>query len=218
MSLAQDHYEYVLQGVDTLLAAEGFRRSVRCFLKRLPAGGLRWSICFQKSRASTAESIKFTAEISAQWKRRPAHYEDYIPRTTWYGGAGNRIGYFMPKKEDTWWDIDGNTSASVLSAQINGVLVSGVLPFLRQFETEQDIVNHLRAASKEMRLNYIHAITMLELDLRENKKRSEIEERISKVRFLGKLNLVSKAVTEATIQRVLQPYESAGISRSQADK
>jgi len=111
----------------------------------------------------------------------------------------------MPKSEDTWWDIDEKTSAPFLGAQIQAVLWSCALPFLRQFETEEDIKRYLRAATEgDMKHNYKHALTMLALDLLENKDQSRIDERIERARFLGKINLVHKPVIEADIQRVLQ--------------
>jgi hypothetical protein len=210
MSPVQEKYEAMMQESDSLLTSEGFRRSGQNFRKRLPGGNVRWSICFQKSRSSTADEIKFTFWIHAEWKQRPAYYEDWEPQTTWYGGAGNRIGYFMPRKEDTWWDIDEETSALSLNTQINGILSSCALPFLKQFQSETDIKSYLRGISdSEMRLNYPHAICMLSFDLLENKEGNEIEKSISKVKYLGKINGVNVAVTEADIQRVLRKYGNA---------
>jgi hypothetical protein len=57
-----------------------------------------------------------------------------------------------------------------------------------------------------MRRNYPHAITMLEFDLLEKRQKSEIEKRISRIRFLGKMHLADKAVIDAVILRVLKAY------------
>ncbi len=207
MSPVQQKYEFIMEEAGKFLASEGFRRAGRCFHKLFPSKAVRWSICSQRSRYSTGEKIKFTFEVAAEWKRRPASCEDWEPKSTWYTGVGNRIGYLMPKKEDTWWGIDDGTSAEFLGDQINAVLSSCVLPFLRRFRTEQNIVDHLRACEKDtMRRNYPHAITMLEFDLRDKKERAEIERRISRVRLLGRFQLVDRTVTEATIQRVLKAY------------
>jgi hypothetical protein len=79
------------------------------------------------------------------------------------------------------------------------------------FQTEQDIKEYLRAREKDtMRMNYPHAIDMLELDLLDKREQSAIEKRIRRIRFLGKMQLVNKAVTEATIQRVLKAHEYDG--------
>lgn len=206
MSPVQQKYEFILDEAAKFLASEDFHRSDRCLRKRLPNGEVRWSICFQKHRRSTADDISFTADISADLKRRSVYW-DPQPRTTWYVGMGDRIGHLMPKKEDTWWDIDPRTSAEFLSDQINAVLSSSVLPFLRQFQTEQNIRDYLRAQENdEMRRNYPHAFTVLELDLLEKKEKSEIEKRIHRIRFLGKIHLMDKKVVDATIERVLKAY------------
>lgn len=207
MSPVQQKYEFILEQAEKFLASQGFHRSERCFRKPLQKTEVRWSVCFQKSRHSTANNIKFTAETAAEWKRRPASCEEWEPKSTWYPGVSCRIGYLMPKKEDTWWNIDQGISAEFLSDQINAVLSSCVLPFFRQFQTEQNITDYLEARENDtMRRNYPHAITMLEFDLIDKKEKSEIEKRIRRIRFLGKIQFVDKAVTEATLQRVLKAY------------
>jgi hypothetical protein len=207
MSPVQQKYEFIMEEAAKFLASEDFRLTGRCFHKLSPPKTVRWSICFQKSRYSSAEKIKFTFEVAAEWKRRPASSEDWEPQSTWYTGIGSRIGYLMPKKEDMWWSIDDGTPAQFLSDQINAVISSCVLPFLREFQTEQSIVDHLKAREKDtMRRNYPHAITMLEFDLLDKKERAEIDRRIRRIRFLGRIQLVNRAVTEAKIQRVLKAY------------
>jgi len=207
MPPAQEKHEFIMQEAATFLAPEGFRRSGRCFHKLLKEAGVRWTICSQKNRYSTAEEVSFTFNISTEWKRRPASSEDWEPQTTWYGGVGGRIGDFMPQKQDTWWTVNQTTSAKPVSDEVNAVLASCVLPFFRQFQTEQDIKNYLRACEKDtMRHNYPHAITMLEFDLQEKKGQADIERRIRRIRLLGKVSRVDKAVTEATLQRVLKAY------------
>src|SRR5882724_9454508 len=145
MSPVQEKYELMLKRVEEALAPEGFRKSGRCFRKRLPNAEVRWSICFQKSRHSSSDAIAFTFEVGVEWKKRPAWYEDDVPLETWYGGAGDRIGQLMPRKNDNWWEIVDGTSAEVLSAQIDEVLISYALPFLKQFETEQSLDAYHRA-------------------------------------------------------------------------
>jgi hypothetical protein len=194
-----------MQEVDAVLTAEGFRRSGQNFRKRLPEGKVRWSIEFQKSRHSTKDFVSFTFWIHAEWKHRPAWTEDWEPKTTWYGGAGDRIGNFLPRREDTWWDIDGDKSDSVLSEQMKSILRSHALPFLRQFETEKEIERHLRKAgeSTEYKSNYPMSLTMLAFDIRDHRPVSEIEKRVERVRHLGRINGVSKDVVESTIQRIM---------------
>jgi hypothetical protein len=207
MSPVQQTYELMTDEVGKFLASEDFHRSGTCFRRRLPDVPVRWSICFQKSRGSTAEHISFTANVAVEWKRRPAWYEDSEPLSAWYGGAGDRIGFFTSKKNDTWWTIERGTSAELLSNQFNAVLSSCVLPFLKRFQTEKDIENYLRAyADGKMRWNYGHAITMLAFDLQDKKGRLEIEKRIKKIRLLGRIHRAPRALTDAKIQRVLKAH------------
>jgi hypothetical protein len=188
------------------LAQEAFRRSGTYLRRLLTNGQVRWSIWPVKHRRSTKDEISFTFEVAVEWKRRPIEWPD-IPQATWYTGVGQRIGFLMPKKEDTWWDINENTSAELLSDQFNAVLSKCVLPFLQKLCTEQDIRDYLKAAADhEMKRNYHHTITMLCFDLEEKKPLSEIRKRINRIRFLGKIHLMDKAVTETEIQRVLKTY------------
>jgi hypothetical protein len=204
MPNAQELYEEMLQEVDAFLASEGFKRSGKCFRRRLPDGEVRWSIELQKSRHNKENEVGFTFWIHAEWKHRPASYEDWEPRSTWYGGAGGRIGYILPEKEDTWWKITTGTSPHFIADQLKAVLSSSGLPFLRQFETESDIKKYLREqSSSSMKHNYPHALSMLNLDILENKPPSEIEDSIKNARRLGRMNGVHKDVIEDAIQRVL---------------
>jgi len=207
MSPVQEKFEFTMEEAAKLLAPQGFRRSGKYFRKLLPEGHVRWSVWSQKHRLSTADEISFTFEVAAEWKRRPVEWPD-VPQATWYAGVGQRIGFLTPKKEDTWWDIDENTSAEFLSDQFNAVLSTCVLPFFQKLRTEQDIKNYLKAAAdNEMKRNYHHMIAMLGFDLEEKKSASEIQKRVNRIRFLGKIHLVDKAETEAAIQRVFKAYE-----------
>ena len=155
MSPVQEKYEFVIQEAERFLAPEGFHRSKACLRKCQSHADVRWSLCFEKSRRSTAEHIQFTANVSVEWKRRPPWYEDLEPHTAWYGGAGDRIGFLTPKKNDAWWDIDSGTSDELLSDQFNAVLASCVLPFFRRFQTEQEIESYYRTAAEgELRANF----------------------------------------------------------------
>jgi len=202
MTPAQEKFELLTQEIDKFLSTEGFHRSGKHFLKRMPNKNVRWNIWSQRSQFTTAEQTKFTFEVWAEWKHRWARYEDWQPKATWYGVVGNRIGYLMPQKEDTWWELTEGTSIAFLSDQINGVMSSGVLPFFKQFQTEQDIKKFLRACPVD---NYITALTLLELDLMEGKPGSEIEESISKARQLGR---TSGQAIEAGIQTVVKALRS----------
>ena len=206
---AQEKFELLMQEIEKFLSTEGFRRSGKCFRKQMPDGKVLWNIEPQKSRYNTAEEVKFTFWVHAKWKHRPAWYQDWEPKSTWYGGTGGRIGDLMPQKQDTWWEITDGTSIEFLSDQINAVFNSSVLPFLQQFQTEQEIKNYLRACSNDsMRRNYPHALQMLAFDLLENKSKPEIEKSVENVRYLGKIYRVDKTVVEEAIQRVLKTYDN----------
>ena len=210
MSPTQQKFEFLMERAGEFLAREGFSRTGKHFRKLLSGGQVRWSIWPQKHRLSAADEISFTFEVAAEWKRRPLAWED-TPKATWYPGVGTRIGRLMPKKEDTWWDINEGTSEEFLSDQFNSVLSKCVLPFLQKLCTEQDIKDNLKAAANdEMRRNYHHTLTMLEFDLEEKKPAAEIEKRINRIRFLGKMHFMDKAIIEATIHRLLIAYGYTG--------
>jgi hypothetical protein len=214
VTAAQEQFESLMQEIEKFLAVEGFHRSGKCFNKRMPDGKVRWSIDSQRSQSTTADRTKFTFWVHAQWKHRPAWHQDWEPKKTWYGGAGGRIGDLMPNSQDTWWEITDKTSIKSLGGQINTVFNSCVLPFLRQFQTETEIKNYLRACANDtMRRNYPHALTMLAFDLLEMKPQSEIKKSVENVRRLGKINLVSKPDVEEAVQRVLKTYGNEELHR-----
>lgn len=195
--------ELALNEIDIFLTAEGFKRSGVNFRKRLPNGHVRWSIIFQKNRYNTAIEGSFTFWVHAEWKHRPAWYRDYEPKSTWYGGTGGRIGDLLPGNQDTWWEYNEKTSPQALANEIKEILTAYALPFLRRFESDEDIKKYLRdIADGDMKRNYPHSLTMLNLDILDNKSAAEIEERIKRARYLGKL-FGGKELIEEDIQRVL---------------
>ncbi|HZV34177.1 MAG TPA: hypothetical protein VFB72_06325, partial [Verrucomicrobiae bacterium] len=114
---AQGKFELLMQGIEKFLASEGFHRSGKGFINSMPDGKVRWNIESQRTRYTTSEWTKFTFSVYAEWKHRQLRSEDWEPKSTWYGIVGNRIGYLMPKKEDTWWELDAGTSIDFLSDQ-----------------------------------------------------------------------------------------------------
>jgi Domain of unknown function (DUF4304) len=199
---AQEKFELLMREIDKFLAIEGFHRSGKHFLKRMPDKNVRWNIWPQRSKWTTAAQTKFTFEVWAEWKHRWARYEEWKPKAAWYGAVGDRIGCLTPKKEDTWWELTEGTSIDLLGDQINGVMSSSVLPFLRQFQTEQDIKKFLRACPVD---NYITALVILELDLMDGKPGPEIEESISRARRLGR---TSGQSIEAGVKTVIKALGS----------
>lgn len=199
MTPAQEKFELLTQEIDKFLSTQGFHRSGKHFLKSLPDKTVRWNIWSQRSKWTTAEETRFTFEVYAEWKHRWARCEDWeIRKGTWHGVVGNRIGLLMPKKEDSWWDLAEGASVDFLSDQINGVMSSCALPFLKRLQTEQDIKNYLRACPVD---NYITALTILELDLMDGRPSSEIEESIDRARRLGR---TSGQVIEDGVQFVVK--------------
>lgn len=196
--------ELALSEIDIFLTAEGFKRSRSSFSKRLPDGKVRWNIELQKSRHNSEIEGSFTFWVHALWKHRPAWYKDWEPKSTWYGGAGGRIGDLLPGKQDTWWKYNEKTSPQSLAAEIREALTAHALPFLHRFESEENIKKYLRdVADGDMKRNYPHSLTMLNFDILDNKSTAEIEERINRCRYLGKICRVDKTVIDEDIQRVL---------------
>jgi hypothetical protein len=184
MTPAQEKFELLTQEIDRFLLTQGFHRSGKHFLRGMPDKTVRWNIWSQRSKYTSAEQTKFTFNVWTEWKHLWARCEDWeVTKGTWHGVVGNRIGLLMPKKEDTWWELTEGTSIDFLSDQINGVMSTCVLPFLKRLQTEQDIKNYLRACPVD---NYITALAILELDLMDGKPGPEIEEGISRARRLGR--------------------------------
>ena len=202
MTPAQERFESLMEEIDKFLSTMGFRRSGKHFLKQMADRNVRWNIWPQKSKWNTAERAEFTFEVYTEWKHHWARCADWEPKAAWYGVVGNRIGYLMPKKQDTWWELKEGASIAFLSDQINAVMSSCVLPFLNRFQTEQDIKNYLRACPVN---SYIEALNILELDLMDGKRGAEIEESIRKARQLGR---TSGQAIEAGIQTVVKALKS----------
>ncbi|NOS72802.1 MAG: DUF4304 domain-containing protein [Verrucomicrobia bacterium] len=210
MKPAQSVFQKVMGEVEAFLTPLGFKRSGSDFQRMLADGKSCHSIFFQNSQSSTSETSKFTFEVFAVWKRRPAWYNDDIPHQKWYGVTGNRIGGLMPKKEDFWWTVNREEDIRQFGAQICNILSSYALPFLDQFVNEQQLEQIDRKWAFESRwlLSYVQAVTRLNYDLIDKKPDSEIRKRIRRVWFAGRIGFwgVSKPVIEDAIQRLLRVH------------
>ncbi|MBE1530803.1 DUF4304 domain-containing protein [Actinomadura algeriensis] len=108
---------------------------------RLPDAGYWAQIGFQKSRSSTAETVKFTVNLSVierdVWERARlvrGHLPERPSPNTGYVGLGwtERIGGVMaPCSDEPWWTVRRGRPTAQVAAEVVAAIGDHALPALR---------------------------------------------------------------------------------------
>jgi Domain of unknown function (DUF4304) len=121
----------------------------------------------QKSRSSTANSIKFTINASVYLRRLLDPEYDDIENLADYGGHCYwRIGDMLANHRDLWWVIDDGRDSAEIRDEVLRLVEDTLLPFLAAFPSEREIVQLLQSGScpggsEKQRLQYLSALRAL---------------------------------------------------------
>lgn len=144
---AQEAFDELVDGgVWPVLRVHGFLRSRSTFHRKV---GANWQVInLQKSSYSSAQSVRFTANLgvaldrlrsgSYDWPpgRRPAELRCHFRV---------RIGRLLTDR-DTWWDVSADTNVTALAETICLVLTLYALPWLDAHSTDERLLSIARDA------------------------------------------------------------------------
>jgi hypothetical protein len=96
---------------------------------------------FQKSRASNAELVLFTVNVTAVSKRawiEARSERSYVPEqpsaNMMYGPWAwqQRIGHLLPDRQDKWWTVDTRASMESVKVEVLDAIRTYALPAIEQ--------------------------------------------------------------------------------------
>jgi hypothetical protein len=130
-------FKVVLNGINQVLKPLGFRRSASSW-RRLTDVNCAL-IEAQRSRTNTADSIRFTFNVGTISRRLLAEESDLdISRAgSAYAHLRDRIGFFLPVRENRWWTVDEQSKAEALVDELRPLVETAVSFFGRHISDAQ---------------------------------------------------------------------------------
>lgn len=120
--------------------SHGFKRQGQTLRKIW--GGNAAIIEFQRSRDNTSTSLRFTINIAIVCGLLIDQGYTPIEKTKSYNGhLIQRIGYVLPSKYDTWWEIDEMTRKDNIVSEILGVVLDYAVPFLEKHISNEAMID-----------------------------------------------------------------------------
>ena len=128
-------FKALIGGIASTLRPYGFAKRGNAF--RLLSDDNTAIIHVQRSQWSTGNTIHFTLNAGVVCGRLLDDFETDVSKAgIWDAQLRERIGAFLPKREDKWWTIDMDTQPDVMFAEIESLLRPAV----------QFVVEHLSDA------------------------------------------------------------------------
>jgi hypothetical protein len=131
--------EMVKNVIRPRLREMGFRGSGTTFT--WPSEETIAQIGMQKSQFGDRNHVKFTLNVTvanaAEWERQ-REAKPHLPKrpapNTLYGSFiwQRRVGKLMPRGEDRWWLLDGDSDVRALGEEVVQTIATYVLPALRE--------------------------------------------------------------------------------------
>lgn len=135
----EQNFKAVLAGIGACLSAHGFAKRGNAY-RRLSSGNSA-IIEVQRSQSSTSNAIRFTLNVGVICGRL---LDDFQPNASKAGSMHahlrERIGAFLPTREDKWWVIDAATNPDDLASEI-GDLLDAPVQFLLDHLTDVQLIS-----------------------------------------------------------------------------
>lgn len=133
---ADPAFEALIRSLVPTLQESGFRKKGRTFHARR-AGA--WAVlAFQKSQKSSASKVFFTINLGIaldtilKFDCADTEAPPSLERCHW----STRIGFLLPKREDTWWVIESESDLGRLRGEIEPTLRDMALPKLQSLASD----------------------------------------------------------------------------------
>jgi Domain of unknown function (DUF4304) len=165
MTSAVEAYKSLEKDLFALLAKSGFKKRKSKF--QLYNNETIVVLGLQKSRSSTASSIKFTINASVYAKRiLDPEYDDIENLLDYDGHCYWRIGDMLTIHRDLWWMIDDAIDSAETHNDVLSVGRDTMLPFLASFASERAVLELWQSGScpgrsEKQRLQYLSALQAL---------------------------------------------------------
>lgn len=120
-AIAEQNFKELLDGIGRKLKPQGFIKRGNAF--RRVASGNSAIIELQRSQSSTSDTIRFTINVGIICGRLLDEFQQDVSKAgSMDAHLRKRIGEFLPKPADQWWDLDGTTEANALVTELSPLL------------------------------------------------------------------------------------------------
>lgn len=132
-------FKVILDGINRMLSADGFRKRGSSW--RRMAEGNCTLVEIQRSQTSAGDTIRFTANVGVISRRLLAEEDadlDVSRVTSSHAHLRERLGAFLPVREDRWWALDDATEPKVVLAEVTPLLEQAAA-FLHQHASDAQL-------------------------------------------------------------------------------
>ena len=113
---ANDFKRIILTEIYNVLKPAGFRKKGAVFSREIEDVVLL--VQLQSSSKSTKDLLVITVNLGIFSRTVAARVGNTHAPNIWEAHWGQRIGFFMPKPEDYWWEVHSETEALVCGSEI----------------------------------------------------------------------------------------------------
>ena len=132
----------LLKQINVLFKKYGFKKQGNTFYKRLNGN---WAlVSFQRSIKSTSSEIFFTINLGVYshtiadfFDAEMAEKKPTIADCHWQV----RVGDFVGNGQDIWWKVNESTNLTILTQEIESLLIKYALPSIEQLISDEQLEN-----------------------------------------------------------------------------
>lgn len=177
-------FDALIRSLAPALQEDGFRRKGRSFYLRRNGN---WAVVeFQKSLKSSSEVVVFTINLGValstilRFDGVDAESPPPIGRCHW----STRIGFLLPRKEDTWWRIESESDPGRLRGEIGRALDEIALPRLDALLSDNALCEY-RLEGGSDGLTEIQRLRSLSILLKQEARTEELRDVLNTMRDLS---------------------------------
>ena len=155
-------FKAVVAAAANLLKPQGFKK--RGYTLRRTDHGNMELVEFQRSLTSSAQSLKFTANIGVVSSYLASQNETELARA---GSADahlrRRIGTFLQEPRDKWWELNAQHQPDQVIEEISSLLLECVVPYLDEHSSDTALVSlwetgHAPGLTDTLRARYLSTL------------------------------------------------------------
>lgn len=121
----EQNFKDLLDGIGRKLKTQGFTKRGNAF--RRVASGNSAIVEFQRSQSSTSDAIRFTVNVGIICGRLLDEDQPDVSKAgSMNAHLRKRIGEFLPKPADQWWDLNGTTETNALATELSPLLDTAI--------------------------------------------------------------------------------------------
>jgi Domain of unknown function (DUF4304) len=132
-------FKQIVTATAQRLSQLGFKKNGNAF--RLISESNVAIIEFQKSRDNTSERLLFTVNVAIVCGLLLDPERLTIQKSHAYDGhLRDRIGTFLPDRQDKWWEINNTTDEDKLSIEVSDLICDMAVPYLLRYVDTSELL------------------------------------------------------------------------------